>query len=143
MVTIRLYLLDYRLPLDYRLLSDYRLLLDYRILSDYRLLLDHRLLLDYRLLLDHRLPYNLGQVAGIIWYNLYHMIPATEVHRYYRLCESIIPLRYSHKPYILAEFIKTLLVLRNILIVKMFILRGTPLRRSSRNLEDSSTVSSD
>ncbi|PKY53856.1 hypothetical protein RhiirA4_447785 [Rhizophagus irregularis] len=66
-----------------------------------------------------------------------------EVHRYYKLRESIIPIRYSHEPSVLAEFIKTLLVLRNILIVNMSILRNTPLRRSSRNLEDSSTVTSD
>ena len=66
-----------------------------------------------------------------------------EVHRYYKLRESIIPIHYSHEPSVLAEFIKTLLVLRNILIVNMSLLRNTPLCRSSRNLEDSSTVTSD
>ncbi|CAJ0750750.1 3786_t:CDS:1, partial [Entrophospora sp. SA101] len=42
------------------------------------------------------------------------------------------------------EFINTLLILRNILIVNMSLLRSTRPRRSSRNLEeDSSTISSD
>ena len=59
-----------------------------------------------------------------------------EVHRYYKLRESMIPIRYTYEPSVLAEFIKTL-------IVNMSILRSTPLRRSSRILEDSSTVTSD
>jgi len=66
-----------------------------------------------------------------------------EVHHYYKLRESIILIRYSHEPSVLIEFIKTLLILQNILIVNIFLLRNTPLCRSSRNLEDSSTVTSD
>ncbi|CAJ0849202.1 13852_t:CDS:2, partial [Entrophospora sp. SA101] len=50
---------------------------------------------------------------------------------------------YSNDPSILEEFINTLLILRNILIVNMTLLRTTRPRRSSRNLEDSSTISSD
>lgn len=65
------------------------------------------------------------------------------VHRYYKLRESTIPIHYTNDPSTLADFIKTLLILRNILIVNIPILRHTPLRRSNRNLEDSSTIASD
>ncbi|CAG8781358.1 9017_t:CDS:2, partial [Gigaspora rosea] len=65
-----------------------------------------------------------------------------EVHRYYKLHESTIPIRYSNDPSVLAEFVKTFLILRNILIVNMYLLRSTPPRRSKRNLENSSTVPS-
>ncbi|CAJ0905790.1 12575_t:CDS:1 [Entrophospora sp. SA101] len=69
---------------------------------------------------------------------------SVEVHRYYNLRESEISIRYSNDPSILEEFINTLLILRNILIVNMSLLRSTRPRRSSRNLEeDSSTISSD
>ncbi|GBC50659.2 hypothetical protein GLOIN_2v1873015 [Rhizophagus irregularis DAOM 181602=DAOM 197198] len=71
---------------------------------------------------------------------LYELIDDVEVHRYYKLCESTIPINYSNDPSILAEFIKTLLILQNIIIVNMYILCSTSLRR---NLEDSSTVTSD
>jgi hypothetical protein len=65
-----------------------------------------------------------------------------EVHRYYNLRESEIPIRYSNDPSILGEFINTLLILRNILIVNMSLLRSTRPCRSSRNLEDSSHLMS-
>jgi hypothetical protein len=45
-----------------------------------------------------------------------------KVHHYYKLYESMILIRYIYELFILAEFIKTLLVLRNILIVNMSIL---------------------
>ncbi|KAF0488013.1 hypothetical protein F8M41_022438 [Gigaspora margarita] len=65
-----------------------------------------------------------------------------EVHRYYNLRESVIPIQYSNNPYDLAEFVNTLLIFRNILIVNMSLLRSAQLRRSKRNL-DSSTVTTD
>jgi len=66
-----------------------------------------------------------------------------EVHRYYKLHESDIPIRYSDDPIIIAEFIRTLLILRNILLVNVSLLRSAHVRRSSRIIENSSTVSSD
>ncbi|RHZ81110.1 hypothetical protein Glove_123g73 [Diversispora epigaea] len=64
-----------------------------------------------------------------------------EVHRYYKLHETEIPIRYSNDPSILADFIYTLLLFRNILIVNMSLLRCAHDRRSNRNL-DNSTVTS-
>ncbi|RHZ81290.1 hypothetical protein Glove_122g147 [Diversispora epigaea] len=64
-----------------------------------------------------------------------------EVHRYYKLHETEIPIRYSNDPSILADFIYTLLLFRNTLIVNMSLLRCAHDRRSNRNL-DSSTVTS-
>ena len=65
-----------------------------------------------------------------------------EVHRYYKLHETEIPIRYTNDSSILANLIYTLLLFRNILIVNMSLLRSAHDRRSNRNL-DSSTVSSD
>ena len=53
-----------------------------------------------------------------------------EVHRYYKLRESEIPIHYSNDPFILAELITTLLIFRNMLIVNMSIFRSSRLRRS-------------
>ncbi|RHZ69711.1 hypothetical protein Glove_280g68 [Diversispora epigaea] len=64
-----------------------------------------------------------------------------EIHRYYKLHETEIPIRYSNDPSILADFIYTLLLFRNTLIVNMSLLRSAHDRRSNRNL-DSSTVTS-
>ncbi|RHZ78049.1 hypothetical protein Glove_168g83 [Diversispora epigaea] len=64
-----------------------------------------------------------------------------EVHRYYKLHETEISIRYSNDPSILADFIYTLLLFRNTLIVNMSLLRCAHDRRSNRNL-DSSTVTS-
>jgi hypothetical protein len=83
------------------------------------------------------------QVAGLNLHLNVLIRDSAEVHRYYNLCNSTIPINYSNDPSILAEFIKTLLVLRNILMVNMSILRSTSLRRSIRDLEESSTVQSD
>nr|CAG8470395.1 11805_t:CDS:2 [Entrophospora candida] len=86
------------------------------------------------------------QVSGCkLRLNVLLIRDSVEVHRYYNLRESEIPIRYSNDPSILEEFINTLLILRNILIVNinMSLLRSTRPCRSSRNLEDSSTISSD
>lgn len=64
-----------------------------------------------------------------------------DVHRYYKLRETNIPIRYSNLPN-LVEFIHTLLIFRNILIVNMSILHNCQSRRSSRNT-NSSTIPSD
>ncbi|RHZ50404.1 hypothetical protein Glove_499g37 [Diversispora epigaea] len=58
-----------------------------------------------------------------------------EVHRYYKLHETEILIRYSNDPSILADFIYTLLLFRNTLIVNMSLLRCTHDRRSNRNLD--------
>ncbi|KAF0457842.1 hypothetical protein F8M41_001090 [Gigaspora margarita] len=63
-----------------------------------------------------------------------------EVHRYYKLHESTILIHYSNDPSVLAEFVKTFLILRNILIVNVSLLHSTPPRRLKKNLENSSTV---
>ncbi|CAG8594373.1 74_t:CDS:1, partial [Diversispora eburnea] len=62
-----------------------------------------------------------------------------EIHRYYKLHEAEIPIRYSNDPSILADFIYTLLLFCNTLIVNMSLLRSAHDRRSNRNL-DSLTV---
>ncbi|CAJ0841362.1 12703_t:CDS:2 [Entrophospora sp. SA101] len=65
----------------------------------------------------------------------------SEIHRYYNLHESEIPVQQSD-PSIVSKFVETLLILRNILIVNMTLLHNVPLSRSIRHLEDSSTISS-
>jgi hypothetical protein len=65
----------------------------------------------------------------------------SEVHRYYHLHESEIPVQLSDIS-IVEKFIETLLILRNILIINMSILYNAPLKRSNRNVEKSSTISS-
>ncbi|RHZ45684.1 hypothetical protein Glove_661g3 [Diversispora epigaea] len=64
-----------------------------------------------------------------------------EIHQYYKIHETEIPIRYSNDPSILADFIYTLLLFRNTLIVNMSLLHSVHDRRSNRNL-DSSTVTS-
>ncbi|RHZ78970.1 hypothetical protein Glove_153g14 [Diversispora epigaea] len=66
---------------------------------------------------------------------------ALEIYRYYKIHEMDIPIQYSNDPSILADFIYTLLLFRNTLIVNMSLLRNAHDRRSNRNL-DSSTVTS-
>jgi len=65
----------------------------------------------------------------------------SEVHRYYHLHESEILIQLSDLS-IVEKFIKTLLILRNILIINMSILYNAPLKRSNRNVEKNSTISS-
>ncbi|RHZ45686.1 hypothetical protein Glove_661g55 [Diversispora epigaea] len=66
----------------------------------------------------------------------------SEVHRYYHLHESEIPIQQS-PPSVVIKFIKTLLILRNVLIVNMSLLHNAYLPKSVRLVEDSSTIDSD
>ncbi|RHZ63714.1 hypothetical protein Glove_328g94 [Diversispora epigaea] len=66
----------------------------------------------------------------------------SEVHRYYHLHESEIPIQQS-PPSVVTKFIETLLILRNILIVNMSLLHNASLPKSVRLVEDSSTIDSD
>ncbi|CAG8666949.1 22358_t:CDS:2 [Cetraspora pellucida] len=65
----------------------------------------------------------------------------SDVHRYYHLHESTIPIQQLDLPFV-SKFIETLLIMRNILIVNMSLLYSVPLNRST-STEDSSTVDSD
>jgi len=65
----------------------------------------------------------------------------SKVYRYYHLHESEILVQLSD-PSIVEKFVESLLILQNILIVNMSILYNAPLKRSNRNVEKSSTVSS-
>jgi len=64
-----------------------------------------------------------------------------EIHRYYHLHSAEIPVRPVGE-YDLANFVKTLLILRNNIIVNMSLLFHAPLSTSRRQMEDSSTISS-
>jgi hypothetical protein len=76
------------------------------------------------------------QVAGQIM-RLNILIRDMEaVHRYYHLYEATIPVQQSD-PSIVTEFVKTLLILRNILIVNISLLLNAPSVRSTRNKESS------
>ncbi|RHZ72309.1 hypothetical protein Glove_243g122 [Diversispora epigaea] len=66
----------------------------------------------------------------------------SEVHRYYHLHESEIPIQQS-APSVVTKFIETLLILRNILIVNMTLLHNASLPKSGRLVEYSSTIDSD
>jgi len=81
------------------------------------------------------------QIAGKKLYLSVLIRDMSEVHRYYHLHESEIPVQLSD-PSIVEKFVESLLILRNILIVNMNILYNAPLKRSNRNVEKSSTVSS-
>ena len=63
------------------------------------------------------------------------------VHRYYHLYEAEIPVQQSD-PSIVTNFVRTLLILRNILIVNMSLLLNAPPVRSKRN-KNSSNVDSE
>jgi hypothetical protein len=63
------------------------------------------------------------------------------VDRYYHLYESRISVQKS-EPAIVAKFIETLLILRNILIVNMSLLPHGSTPKSDRQKEDSTTVDS-
>lgn len=64
----------------------------------------------------------------------------SNINRYYHLHESEIPVQLS-SPFVVEKFVESLLILRNVLIVNMSILYHAPLKRSNRNVEESSTVS--
>ncbi|RHZ77626.1 hypothetical protein Glove_174g208 [Diversispora epigaea] len=55
----------------------------------------------------------------------------SEVHRYYHLHESEIPIQQS-SPSVVTKFIETLLILRNVLIVNMSLLHNASLPKSVR-----------
>ncbi|CAJ0630859.1 3299_t:CDS:2 [Entrophospora sp. SA101] len=57
-----------------------------------------------------------------------------DVDRYFHLCECEIPVQQSD-PTIVARFVKTLLNMRNILIVNMSLLINSSIRRSDRDNE--------
>ncbi|RIA92764.1 hypothetical protein C1645_763963 [Glomus cerebriforme] len=65
-----------------------------------------------------------------------------DIHRYYHLKSAEIPVQQSEED-VVAEFIETLLILRNILVVNMSLIFHTQVPRSRRRMEKSSTVSSD
>ncbi len=81
------------------------------------------------------------QIAGKKLYLSVLIRDMSEVYRYYCLHESEIPVQLSDLS-IVEKFVKSLLILRNILIVNMSILYNASLKRSNRNVEKSSIVSS-
>jgi len=80
------------------------------------------------------------QVAGRIMRLNVLIRDVGNVHRYYHLYEAEIPVQQSD-PSTVTNFVKTLLILRNILIVNMSLLLNAPSVRSKRN-KDSSNVDS-
>ena len=81
------------------------------------------------------------QVAGRIMRLNVLMRDVKKVHRYYHLYEAEIPVQQSD-PFIVTNFVKTLLILRNILIVNMSLLLNAPPVRFQRN-KGSSNVDSE
>ncbi|RHZ54743.1 hypothetical protein Glove_423g95 [Diversispora epigaea] len=65
----------------------------------------------------------------------------SDIHHYYHLYETDIPVQQSN-PSIVSEFVKSLLILRNIMIVNMTLLYNASLPRSARHIEDSTTIKS-
>src|SRR6266498_4466067 len=61
------------------------------------------------------------------------------VNRYYHLHKSRVSMQKS-EPAIVVKFIETLLILRNILIVNMFLFSHGSISKSDRQKEDSTTV---
>ncbi|CAG8752442.1 8165_t:CDS:1 [Dentiscutata erythropus] len=82
------------------------------------------------------------QVAGPLLRLTVLIRDGASVDQYYHLHESEIPVQYSDSC-IVAEFIKTLLILHNILIVNMTLIPHGSLPKSERQKENSSTVDSD
>ncbi|RGB24038.1 hypothetical protein C1646_773652 [Rhizophagus diaphanus] len=80
------------------------------------------------------------QVAGRIMRLNVLIRDVGNVHHYYHLYEAEIPVQQSD-PSTVTNFVKTLLILQNILIVNMSLLLNTPSIRSKRN-KDSSNVDS-
>ncbi|CAG8630731.1 2315_t:CDS:2, partial [Racocetra persica] len=77
------------------------------------------------------------QVAGKKMYLNVLIRDNSDVHRYYHLHESTIPIQQSDLP-VVSKFMETLLIMRNILIVNMSLLYSVPLN-SLMSTEDSST----
>ncbi|CAG8553679.1 28492_t:CDS:2, partial [Dentiscutata erythropus] len=63
-----------------------------------------------------------------------------DIHRYFHLKSTKIPFQPVED---VTEFVETLLILRNILVVNMSLLFHAQVRRSRRHMENSSTVFSD
>ncbi|CAG8694630.1 hypothetical protein RhiirA5_504674 [Rhizophagus irregularis] len=82
------------------------------------------------------------QVAGSILRLTVLIRDGANVDRYYHLHESRIPVQKS-EPAVVAKFIETLLILRNILIVNMSLLPHGSTPKSDRQKEDSTTVDSE
>ena len=82
------------------------------------------------------------QVAGSLLRLSALMRDSANVDRYYHLHESKIPVQYSDSV-IVANFIETLLVARNILIVNMTLLPHGSTPKSERQKVASSTVDSE
>ena len=81
------------------------------------------------------------QVAGSMLRLTVLIRDGANVDRYYHLHESRIPVQKS-EPAVVAKFIETLLILRNILIVNMSLLPHGSTPKSDRQKEDSTTVDS-
>ena len=81
------------------------------------------------------------QVAGRIMRLNILIRDVENMHCYYHLYEAEIPVQQSD-PSTVTNFVKTLLILRNILIVNMSLLLNAPSVRSKRN-KDSSNVDSE
>ncbi|CAG8528304.1 2986_t:CDS:2, partial [Dentiscutata heterogama] len=81
------------------------------------------------------------QVAGSIIRLNFLIRDVANVHRYYHLYEAKIPVQQSDS-FIVENFVKILLTLRNIIIINMSLLFHAPPSRSKRN-KSSSTVDSD
>ncbi|GET03998.1 hypothetical protein GLOIN_2v1489056 [Rhizophagus clarus] len=82
------------------------------------------------------------QVAGSILRLTVLIRDGANVDRYYHLHESRIPVQKS-EPAVVAKFIETLLILRNILIVNMSLLPHGSTPKSDRQKEDRTTVDSE
>ena len=82
------------------------------------------------------------QVAGSMLRLTVLIKDEANVDRYYHLHESKVPVQKS-EPAVVAEFIETLLILRNILIVNMSLLPYGSTPKSDRQKEDSTTVDSE
>ena len=82
------------------------------------------------------------QVAGSMLRLTVLIRDGANVDRYYYLHESRVPVQKS-EPAIVAKFIETLLILRNILIVNMSLLPHGSTPKSNRQKEDSTTVDSE
>nr|CAG8446663.1 4442_t:CDS:2 [Entrophospora candida] len=82
------------------------------------------------------------QVAGSLLRLTVLIRDVANVDRYYHLHEARIPVQYSDFP-VVAKFIETLLIFRNILIVNMSLLPHGSMPKSERQKEGSSTVDSE
>ena len=80
------------------------------------------------------------QVAGNMLHLNVLIRDRANVHRYYHLQSAKIPVQLSDAN-VVAKFIETLLLLRNILITNVSLLYHASISTSQRQMEDSTTVS--